>query len=188
MMWNILKCPVLVLSGAVAVSIFALAAAFGAEAFLGLEPCILCIYQRWPFAIVAAVGGIALIRRKRPCAVSAALSVSALAFLINSTIAFYHTGIEQKWWASALEGCAVPNFGGAPQSILENIMSAPTGRCDEPSWFDPIFGLTMANYNVVLCLGLAAVCAISLYLRYAQKGQTCHGTQRQCGVKEEKPD
>src|SRR5690606_22429449 len=92
------------------------------------------------------------------------IGLCGLTFLINSAIAFYHSGVEQKWWRSAVEGCAVPRLGDNPQSLLENILSAPTARCDEIPWADPILGLSMANYNVVLCLGMAALCLISALL------------------------
>ncbi len=50
----------------VLISFTALAAAFIAEGFLGLEPCILCIYQRYPFAfgLLAGVIGLALRKNK----------------------------------------------------------------------------------------------------------------------------
>lgn len=158
---KLLSCPIAVLSTLMGVSAFALIAAFASEAFLGLEPCQLCIYQRWPFAVVIAIGiiGMAL---KTP---GVAVGLSGIAMLVNSGIAFYHTGIEQKWWISAVEGCTVPNFGDTPQSILDNILSAPTARCDEIPWQDPILGLSMANYNVLLCLGLVLLCGLHLLLR-----------------------
>lgn len=140
------------------ISSMALAAALFSEVALGLEPCILCIYQRIPYAVVIVLALTALFLRRRPSAVHALLTLSGLAFLINSAIAFYHTGVEQRWWASAVEGCAVPGFGEDPQSILENILSAPTARCDEIPWVDPILGLSMANYNIVVCLGLSLIC------------------------------
>lgn len=145
-------------------SALALAAAFSSEAFLGLEPCPLCIYQRWPYAVVIIIAVIGLFLRKNIIAARSALGACALAFLINSGIAFYHTGVELKWWKSEVEGCSVQFTSDEPQSILENIMSAPTGRCDEIPWADPILGLSMANYNVALCLGLAMICFAGLLI------------------------
>ena len=163
--FSLLRCPFAVLLGITVLSFLSLAAALGSEAFLGLEPCILCVYQRWPFAAVIVFGIIGLVMKQRPYIVQSMIALSGLAFLINSGIAFYHTGVEQKWWVSAVDGCLIPGFGDEePQSILENIMSAPTARCDEIPWQDPIIGLSMANYNVLLCFGLFAVCALSLYL------------------------
>lgn len=163
---TLLSCPVVVLGGITFVSIFALAAALYSEVALDLEPCILCIYQRIPFVIGALLGIVGLLMRKKAFVVDAQLGVLSVNFLVNSGIAFYHTGVEQKWWVSAVEGCTVPNFGdGEPQSILEDILSAPTAACSEIPWQDPIIGLSMANYNVILCFGIAVVCALSLFIR-----------------------
>ncbi len=156
--------PTPVLFGVAAVSILALAAAFASEAFLGLEPCKLCIYQRWPYALVAvfSLGGIALSDKFRRAPLWILLA-DACAFAINSGIALYHSGVERHWWKSALDGCLVPNMSAEPQSFLENILSAPAGRCDEIPWADPLLGLSMANYNVAMGLALFAVCAAAIF-------------------------
>lgn len=161
---RLLSCPASVLLLLTALSVFALAAAFSSEAFLGLEPCILCVYQRWPFAAAIGFGVIGLMLRKKKPVARAMVALSGVTFLINSAIASYHTGVEQKWWASAVEGCTVPNFSDEPQSILENIMSAPTGNCAEIPWQDPLLGLSMANYNAMMCFGLFLLCAFSFIL------------------------
>ena len=160
-----LSCPVAVLTFVGGVSLFALLAALASEVFLGLEPCIMCIYQRIPFlaVIIFTITGLSLRGFKGFSATM--IGLSGFAFLINSVLAFYHTGIEQKWWASMVEGCKVPNFDQLePQSMLENILSAPTARCDEIPWSDPILNLSMANYNIALCFGLFVLCSVSLLL------------------------
>lgn len=162
---KVLACPVAMFGGIAGISIFALTAALYSEVALGLEPCVLCIYQRIPFLIGAVLGIAGLFLRNKPGAVNALLALLGINFLVNSGIALYHTGVEQKWWASAVEGCAVPSFSNEPQSMLENILSAPTGNCAEIPWQDPLIGLSMANYNVLLCLGIAVVCSLSLFLR-----------------------
>ena len=162
---RLLGCPVVVFGGLIAVSAFSLIAALIAEVVFGLEPCILCVYQRGPFVAGILLGIIGLFFwRKNTRATNAILLLCALNFLINSAIAFYHSGVELKWWRSIVEGCAVPSLEENPQSILENILSAPSARCDEIPWADPILGLSMANYNVLLCFGLFIVCAWSFAL------------------------
>lgn len=133
----------------------ALAAALFSEAFLGLEPCRLCIYQRWPFVIAIIVAIIGLLTPFK----RALLGCLSFNFLCNSAIAFYHTGVEQKWWESAVEGCEV--FFGEPDpnlSPLENILSTPMAKCSDIPWQDPLIGLSMANYNIIFCFGLAILC------------------------------
>ncbi len=175
---KLLSCPTLVLLGITGISVFSLLMALSAEIFFGLEPCILCVYQRFPFLTVAILGTIGLVIKSRPGAARTVIGLSGLTFLINSVIASYHTGVEQKWWKSAVEGCAVPPLGDEPQSILENILSAPTAKCEDIPWQDPIIGLSMANYNALMCFGLFVVCALSyMLLRNTQKAKTSHHAQ-----------
>ena len=148
------------------ISGLSLAAALTAQYVFGLAPCILCIYQRIPFivAILLAALGFGLKKLRKDNMVAPVIGLSGLVFLANSVIAFYHSGVERHWWPSFLEGCAVPDLGNSPEDILKNIMNAPSVRCDEIPWADPILGLSMANYNVILCLGLAVVCFVSAIL------------------------
>ena len=129
----------------------------------GLQPCNLCIWQRWPYGIVIALGLIGfLLSCKYTKSVSAIMSVMGITFLANAVIAFYHSGVERKWWASFLEGCNVPTLPSDPDKILEHIQSISKAvRCDEIPWADPILGLSMANYNVIVCLGLGTLAFVS---------------------------
>jgi disulfide bond formation protein DsbB len=172
-----LACPFAVFALIALTSFLALAAALGAEIILGLEPCILCIYQRIPFAaaLLFSLFGLALCKwkpgRRKNLAIKSLLFSNAFIFLTNSAIAAYHTGVERHWWRSMFEGCAVPNLSDEPQTLLENILSAPSARCDEIPWADPLLGLSMANYNVLLCMGLFALClAAALMIRPSPAG------------------
>ena len=78
------------------ISFFSLAAAFIAEIFFALEPCQLCIYQRYPFAFALLISLISLtIFRKSNKILRISIMLCALGMLVNAGIAFYHTGIEQ---------------------------------------------------------------------------------------------
>jgi disulfide bond formation protein DsbB len=162
MIKHALSSPLFLFSAILAISVSALAAAFISEGLLDLEPCILCIYQRYPYALAAFLGIIGLFLRNHRSASAGLLALCALVFLGNSAIATYHTGVEQKWWVSAVEGCAVTFENEVDtKSFLEKIMDAPTGHCDEIPWQDPIFKLSMANYNALICFGLALFCVIT---------------------------
>jgi hypothetical protein len=59
----------------------------------------------------------------------------------------------------------VPELKGDMQQILADIQSrSNAARCDEIPWSDPIFNLSMANYNVIFCLGLAIIAFASAKL------------------------
>lgn len=157
-------CPVAIALGMIAISVFSLAGALGSEIFLGLEPCEFCIYQRWPFVIAIIIGVLILLFRNNKTAVMILTGLGGLTFLANSATALYHSGIEREWWPSPLEGCSVPpGFIDGDQSWIENIMSAPAARCDEIPWADPLFGLSMANYNAILCFALFAGCMFAAF-------------------------
>ncbi|MBC8337480.1 MAG: disulfide bond formation protein B [Alphaproteobacteria bacterium] len=142
-----------------AVSAAALANAYTAQYAFDVEPCILCLYQRIPYAVAGVLGLAALVLPRgdtenlwRSWAVMAA----GLAFLIGAGIAFYHVGVEQHWWASAA-GCGGGGVDNGPatveelQRMLRNIK--PVKACDEVDW--TLFGLSMATYNVPASLALA---------------------------------
>ena len=129
----------------------------------GLEPCILCLIQRYPYGIVIALGLIGFgFSFKCKKAVSITMGLIGITFLANSVIAFYHSGVELHWWKSFLEGCAVPEMIGDMDQILADIQNRTKAvRCDEIPLADPILNLSMANYNVVFCLGLGLIALAS---------------------------
>lgn len=138
--------------GISAFCVAALAAAFTAEHVFDLKPCILCIYQRFPFAINAILGLVIykLARKEHYKGTAFMLLIAGLVFLVNSALAFYHTGVEQLWWESALEGCKFD-----PSSIRSAVYEPPV-PCNEIPWQDPVIGLSMASWNVIVC-GIAGI-------------------------------
>ncbi len=163
---SLLSNPLFVNAGILAVSVVSLGAALTAEHAFGLLPCVLCIWQRIPFMITTVLGlaGLALSFRY-PLKASIMVALSGLAFFVNSLIAFYHTGVELHWWVSSIEGCMTPDLGDSPEDLLAAIESAPVDvYCDVIPWVDPIFGLSMANWNTMMCLGLAIGCALCFFL------------------------
>jgi disulfide bond formation protein DsbB len=163
-----LTMPPLVLIGIFAISTFSLAAALIAEHIFGLKPCILCIYQRIPFILTAilAIMGLILHKKQGNAKISAFFVLfSGALYMINSIIAFYHTGVERHWWSSFLLGCKVDFSAAAdPAAFLAQIQNTVAARCDEIPWADPILGLSIANYNVMMCFGLGIICITSALL------------------------
>lgn len=125
-----------------------------------IQPCPLCLEQRKfhyvavPLALVIAV---AAFRRAPRRLVGAALALLALTLFAGAVLAAYHAGVEWKWWAGPAD-CSGPiaSFGSAG-SLLQQIEVTSVVRCDEVSW--RLLGLSLAGYNAVLSLGLAAVSA-----------------------------
>ncbi|MBT3334545.1 MAG: disulfide bond formation protein B [Rhodospirillaceae bacterium] len=133
-------------------AVTALALAFIGQYGFELQPCVLCIYQRWPFAIVTVLCLAALTPWLRPAAYWI-LGLAALVLAINAGIAVYHVGVEQYWWIGS-EACVGKT--GTAQTLAElraQIMATPITRCDEVAF--SLFGVSMAGYNVLFSAGLA---------------------------------
>src|SRR5689334_25339262 len=63
----------------------------------GLQPCELCLYERWPYYAMIVLSALALAAR-RPAASAWVTGIAALAFLAGAGLAFYHVGVEQHWF------------------------------------------------------------------------------------------
>jgi disulfide bond formation protein DsbB len=127
---------------------------------MGLPPCPLCLDQRIAYYVsipLAVVVAIAAGRDAPRGVVAAGLGVIALAMLFNSGLAMFHAGVEWKWWPGPQE-CSGPltdlSAGGDLLSSLTNLTIV---RCDEAAW--RFLGLSLAGYNVLISLALAAIAA-----------------------------
>jgi len=131
-----------------------LGAAFAFQYIGGLAPCVLCIYQRYPYGIAIALGLLAFALAKGPIA-RLALVFAGLGLLIGAGIAVFHVGVEQQWWQGTAECGGIGGANLSLEQLKAEILAAPAVRCDEVAW--SLFGISMAGYNVLLALGLALV-------------------------------
>lgn len=141
----------------VGASVIALGAAYGSQIFGGLAPCILCLYQRVPYAIVIVLGLAALILKSQGRADLAAISVplAGVVFFVGAVIAGFHVGVEQHWWQGTTE-CVGPAGAATLQDLEAQILATPVTLCNEIAW--SLFGLSMAGYNVIASLALSGFC------------------------------
>jgi disulfide bond formation protein DsbB len=121
---------------------------------MGLPPCPLCHWQRWPHIAVVVLAAAALVLGPgslRPWL----LGLIGVALLATAAIGIFHAGVEQKWWA----GLSVCEGGGDDTAVgigdlTKNLDRRPAPRCDQIAW--SLFGLSMAAWNAIISLGLAA--------------------------------
>lgn len=140
-----------------------LAGAHAFERLGGLEPCALCLDQReahWA-GLGVALAGLALasaFKAKRIAA--AAAGACALVYLLSAGIAFYHTGVEYKFWPGPAT-CSGAGPAVVDQSALDDVLKgvAPVTSCSDAPW--TLFGVSMAGYNFLVSAGLLALCAIA---------------------------
>jgi disulfide bond formation protein DsbB len=131
--------------GVVALGAGALAIAFTAQWGFGLQPCDLCLWQRWPYVAAIAFGIIALATRTRRGMV-VMLQLAGLAFLVTAGIGVFHAGVEWHWWAG-LPSCSAQPAATSLEALRNQLLAAPIVRCDEPAFV--FLGLSMAGWNVL---------------------------------------
>lgn len=134
-------------------SLAALCVAWLAQYGFGLAPCHLCLLQRDAYWAAMALSVAAIVLGPRSPYRRWAIALIGLAFLTGAGIALYHVGVEQKWWEGA-ESCVGAMTGLSGADLEAAIMNAPVTRCDEAAF--ELFGISMAGYNGLLSLALAA--------------------------------
>ncbi|WP_071674801.1 disulfide bond formation protein B [Nioella nitratireducens] len=119
---------------------------------IGIEPCTMCFWQRWPHRIGIGLG---LVGLAFPRAIVAWLG--GLNMLVSTGLAMYHTGVERHWWLgpTTCTSRGVDLSAASDCGLLDPDCGAPIVLCDQIAW--DLFGLSMANYNVIISLGLAVI-------------------------------
>jgi disulfide bond formation protein DsbB len=142
-----------------------LASAHAFERFAGMAPCLLCYRQRevyWAvLAIVAATAWLWWRKPEGPWTRGVEVVLGA-AFLTGAVVAGYHAGVEWGLWQGP-QACSGSGLTAGSMSAEDFIASLEGAgaivRCDAPPFVFPFegFGLSMAGWNAVMSLVLAAV-------------------------------
>ncbi len=137
-------------------SAFVLGAALLSQHWGGLAPCELCLLQRWPWAAAIALALVALIAGSRAALPWVALLL-AIVFALGAAVAFYHVGVEQHWFAGP-SACTASSGGAMTlEDMKRQILGTAPVLCDRVQW--SLFGVSMAGWNLLASLGMAAICA-----------------------------
>ena len=126
---------------------------------VGLPPCAMCYWQRYPHmvAIAAGLAALAAFAAPRLAFLLAVLAIAALA--VTAAIGVFHAGVEYRWWPGP-QSCtgAIPT-GLSPEDLKKALFGAKMVRCDEIPW--SLFGISMAGWNAILSGGLAVALGIA---------------------------
>jgi disulfide bond formation protein DsbB len=147
--------PRLVPAAIVAVSMGALGAALLSQYVGGLQPCVLCIYQRYAFVAALIAGLIGIAASGHPGVRRLAVAAAGLAFLAGAAVAFFHVGVEHLWWRGTAE-CHAPAFdpNASAADLRQQLLGTKFAACDQVPW--SLFGLSIAGYNMLASLVFAA--------------------------------
>jgi disulfide bond formation protein DsbB len=158
-------------AAAAALAIFALSAAtlLGAwyfEYVVKLPPCPLCLEERLPYHIVIPLSllmAIAALARAPRALITVGFLAIVAAMLCGAALGAYHAGVEWRWWPGPTDCSGPVTDFTAKGPLLNQLQSIRVVRCDEAAW--RFIGISLAGYNVLVSLLLAAIAAFGLLAR-----------------------
>ena len=119
---------------------------FAIEHLADAAPCRMCIWQRWPFAALIALGLAGAFWKPR-----IALLLVVPLMLLSAGLAGYHVGVEQGWIALPAS-CAAGGDATSVEELKALLANAPPS-CDQVAF--KLFGFSLAAWNLVTSLALA---------------------------------
>jgi len=108
----------------------------------GLEPCALCVWQRWPYAAAFAVALLALVMRTHWIVPL----LAALCFGLSAGFGAFHMGVEEGLW-EGLATCSGADTPGSLEDLRAQVLGKQPARCDQVPF--SFLGLSIAGWNFV---------------------------------------
>ncbi|MFC7052259.1 disulfide bond formation protein B [Hansschlegelia quercus] len=138
-----------------AIGVLAAATVGGALVFehgFGYVPCMLCLWERWPYylGVPLALFAAGLGPKGR-----APLALAGLLFAGGAVLSAYHAGVEWSFWpgpTSCAGADAAPTSAGG---LLEQMRTTRIVPCDRAAW--RLLGISLAGYSGLISAALAAI-------------------------------
>lgn len=134
------------------VNILVILSALFIEFFLKVKPCILCIYQRYPYYIIALLSLIYFLKKDLKIILILLIILTSLASIILST---YHVGIETGLIEETTSCKTSLNNNLSKDAILKQLESNLASSCKEVNF--KLFGFSLASINIILSLILTTI-------------------------------
>ncbi|MFW0777538.1 MAG: disulfide bond formation protein B [Rickettsiales bacterium] len=132
---------------------FMLFSALTGQYVFDLHPCDLCIYQRYPYFAILVFGVLGYMLVKTDKFALSMVILCVVLLLVDSGIAFYHTGVEYGWFEGP-DACSNADSGEMTlEEMRAAIMGAPLVTCSQAMAY--ILGLSMAAWNAMMAFGAA---------------------------------
>jgi disulfide bond formation protein DsbB len=134
------------------VNILVILSALFIEFFLKIKPCILCIYQRYPYYIITFLSLIYFLKKDLKILLILLIILTSLASIILST---YHVGIETGLIEETTSCKTSLNNNLSKDAILKQLESNLASSCKEVNF--KLFGFSLASINIILSLILTTI-------------------------------
>lgn len=142
---------------AMVIALGAISGAWFSELVLHFVPCLLCLWERWPYylALPLALAGLVLLRGARAVHLPVLAGVLGVIFLASMALGAYHAGVEWKLFPAPDCG---GRLGGAVSldDFRKALSTARVVLCDEAPM--RVLGLSFAGWNAVASAVIAALC------------------------------
>lgn len=134
------------------VNILVILSALFIEFFLKVKPCILCIYQRYPYYIITFLSLIYFLKKDLKILLILLIILTSLASITLST---YHVGIETGLIEETTSCKTSLNNNLSKDAILKQLESNLASSCKEVNF--KLFGFSLASINIILSLILTTI-------------------------------
>ena len=138
--------------------------AYFLEFYLSLIPCDLCIQQRIVHAFILILSLLIFPLYTFSKLKFIMLSILNLLWLISSSLAFYHFGIEKKLWEGFSKCSSNITFN---ENTLDQLLSRSPIRCDEAQF--KLLNISLAGWNGILSMSIFIILSYLLYKMYMEK-------------------
>ena len=153
---NIKKFYIIILS----LSFFSLIAALYVEYILGFKPCILCIYQRIPYAIALLISLTVFFVGNK----NILLIILGLTFFAGILLSGYHVSIE-KGFIEPMFSCTGENIKALEKEEILKSLNNIQPDCRDVDF--SLFGISLATLNFIISFVFTMV--IVYISKYAKK-------------------
>ena len=126
-------------------SVTVVGTALGTQYLGGLQPCELCLYERWPYYAVIVLGVLALPSRSRRLH-RLVFRLCVVIFAASALLALYHVAVEHHWVAGPAACTGSLTKAGSVEARQRALEGRQPVSCDAPQW--SYRGITLAGLNL----------------------------------------
>jgi len=149
-------------------SITAISSALIAEYIFNLEPCSMCLKQRYPYYFILVIFFLFLVIHQFP-RIWFYLGVQ-LASVYGLFYSIWHVGIEQNILSGPASCSGDLSISESVENLKEQIIGKAVINCEDVVW--DFFGISAATINTFLLLLIFILNAIYIKKHYASKKNT----------------
>lgn len=146
-------------------SITAISSALIAEYIFNLEPCSMCLKQRYPYYFILVIFVLFLVIHQFP-RIWFYLGVQ-LASVYGLFYSIWHVGIEQNILSGPASCSGGLSISKSVENLKEQIIGKAVINCEDVVW--SFFGISAATINTFLLLLIFILNAIYIKKHYASK-------------------